>query len=86
VIPPPPAPDPEWLTARKSAAELVADFIAGLSAKQREVFVLADVEGFSGPEIATMLAIPVTAVHARLRAARLKFERLAQGRTEEGTP
>jgi RNA polymerase sigma-70 factor (ECF subfamily) len=39
------------------------------------VFVLADVEGMTGPEIADALGIAVNTVYSRLRLARRDFER-----------
>jgi RNA polymerase sigma-70 factor, ECF subfamily len=42
---------------------------------RRTVFVLHDLEGHTGPEIANLLDIPVTTVHTRLRAARLEIRR-----------
>ena len=42
-----------------------------------EVFVLHDVEGFSSPEIAQALAIPIGTVASRLRRARERFRQVA---------
>jgi RNA polymerase sigma-70 factor (ECF subfamily) len=44
--------------------------IAGLPARAREVFVLHDVEGFTGPEIAEMLGVAEGTVRAHLHRAR----------------
>jgi RNA polymerase sigma-70 factor (ECF subfamily) len=50
-----------------------------LDADKREVFVLAEVEQMSAPEIAEVLGIPVNTVYSRLRAARQAFNfRLAR--------
>src|ERR1041384_5230388 len=45
-----------------------------LSDEQREGFVLARVDQMSAPEIAEVVAIPLTTVYSRLRAARFAFE------------
>ena len=41
--------------------------------EQRSVFVLFELEGFSGPEIAETLALPAGTVASRLRKAREMF-------------
>lgn len=51
----------------------------GLSDEQRAVFVLADIEELSAPEIASALDVKLNTVYSRLRSARkLMAERLAQ--------
>jgi RNA polymerase sigma-70 factor (ECF subfamily) len=55
---------------------------------KREVFVLADLEQMSAPEIAEALEIPLNTVYSRLRTARRAFEdalarRRAQGKRME---
>jgi RNA polymerase sigma-70 factor (ECF subfamily) len=47
--------------------------LAGLDDDKREVFVLAQVEQMSAPEIAEILGLPVNTVYSRVRAARLAF-------------
>ncbi len=63
--------------------------LASLSDDKREVFVLAQVEQKSAPEIARILQIPVNTVYSRLRVARQAFaaevERL-QTRTKRSAP
>lgn len=49
------------------------DFLAALDADKRAVFVLAEIEGMTGREIADSLDINVNTAHARLRAARAEF-------------
>jgi RNA polymerase sigma-70 factor, ECF subfamily len=51
------------------------ELLATLSDPQREVFVMAEVEGFSAPEIAEGLGIHLNTVYSRLRLARQRFER-----------
>lgn len=59
--------------ARGEAVEILHRFLGGLDADKCAVFVLAEVEGRSGPEISRMLAVNVNTVYARLRAARRGF-------------
>jgi RNA polymerase sigma-70 factor, ECF subfamily len=53
---------------------LVDRFLAGLDADKREVFMLAELEGMRGPEIAEAVGVPVDTVYSRLREARRRFE------------
>jgi RNA polymerase sigma-70 factor, ECF subfamily len=45
-----------------------------LSPERREVYVLAELEGLTGPEIADALALPLNTVYSRLRRARSDLE------------
>lgn len=58
---------------RALARRLLAEFLDGLDDKRRAVFVLAELEGLTGREIAAALDINVNTAHARLRAARQAF-------------
>jgi RNA polymerase sigma-70 factor, ECF subfamily len=68
-------PRPDQELERLEAGSLVEDFLAGLSADQREVFVLAELEGLTAPEIAAALEVNLNTVYSRLRLARRAFER-----------
>jgi RNA polymerase sigma-70 factor, ECF subfamily len=68
-------PAPEVAFGRFSAAEDVKRFLDDLDDDKREVFVLAEIEGMTAPEIAEAIGANVNTVYARLRAARLRFER-----------
>lgn len=59
----------------KHAGERVHATIAMLSPKQREVFVLFELEELDGAEIAAILDIPVNTVWSRLRLARAAFKK-----------
>jgi RNA polymerase sigma-70 factor, ECF subfamily len=69
------APSPEDETARTEAAEFVRQFLEDLELDQRMVFMLADGEGMTAPEIAQALRVKLPTVYSRLRLARQKFER-----------
>lgn len=63
----------------RSRVKLLDALLDTLNGDQREVFVMAEVEGFSAPEIAEVLGINLNTVYSRLRLARKHFERaLAQ--------
>lgn len=57
------------------AADFVAKFLDRLDPDKRMVFVLADLEGMTAPEIAEALEVKLNTVYSRLRAARAEFER-----------
>jgi RNA polymerase sigma-70 factor (ECF subfamily) len=72
-------PPPEGETAARSAelgeaAELVRNFLAELDEDHRLVFVLSELEGLSGTEIAEALATNRNTVYTRLRKVRARFE------------
>jgi DNA-directed RNA polymerase specialized sigma24 family protein len=55
----------------RALLRLIKAALAGLPAMYQEVFVLADVEGLSGPELAQRLGLSLPAVRSRLHRARL---------------
>jgi RNA polymerase sigma-70 factor, ECF subfamily len=67
-------PGPDHAAARAEAARLVHDILDRLGDDKREVFVLAELEQMTAPEIAEAIGIPVNTVYSRLRAARAEFE------------
>ncbi len=84
------APDEELARAQQIA--LVERCLASLDDEHREVFVLAEIEGCSAPEIVEMLGLKLNTVYSRLRNARVKFqralgrERARAERTGDGQP
>lgn len=67
------------------AAQLVEHFLDGLKPTHREIFVLSEIEGLSGPEIARALELNLNTVYARIRKTRALFDRVVQRhRGEEG--
>jgi len=65
---------PDELVALRRARRLLDVALDSLSAEQRAVFVLVEMEELTGPEVAEALAIPAGTVASRLRAARLAFD------------
>lgn len=59
---------------RTAAARLINQLLEQLDEAKREVFVLADLEQMTAPEIATLLELPLNTVYSRLRRARSDFE------------
>jgi RNA polymerase sigma factor (sigma-70 family) len=55
-------------------ARLLTEFLDELDEDKRTVFVLAELEGLSGPEIAEALGIKVATAQSRLRLAREAFD------------
>ncbi len=67
-------PSPEDLLAWKQAREQLDLVLDGMATEQRSVFVLAELEGMTVPEIAQMLDIPGGTAASRLRRAREEFQ------------
>jgi len=67
---------PDELMERKRHGDAIRAVVASLPDKQREVFVLYELEQLSGEEVATMLEIPAGTVWTRLHHARKRFKEL----------
>lgn len=57
------------------ARRFLEQFLATLKEDRRAVFVLSELHGLTGPEIAARLQIPLDTAYTRLRAARRELER-----------
>jgi RNA polymerase sigma-70 factor (ECF subfamily) len=68
------ATSPQDAAVRSEGVKLLHEALAALPDDQREVFVLAELEQMSSPEIANALEVNVNTVYSRLRAARQEFE------------
>lgn len=66
--------DPEQRCSAVEGQALLHALLDELEPDKREVFVLAELEEMSGPEIAAALELNLNTMHARLRAARRDFE------------
>ncbi len=85
---PAPAPEPpfdEQLAAR-DRLDVLARVVAELEPERREVFVLAEIEGMSAPEIADALQCKLNTVYSRLRRARATVARVMAELEDERTP
>jgi RNA polymerase sigma-70 factor (ECF subfamily) len=75
---------PDAAAERTEAARTVNRLLDGLDEDQREVFVLAELEQLTAPEIAEALEVKLNTVYSRLRLARAAFaEAAARHRLEE---
>ncbi|HEX4622057.1 MAG TPA: sigma-70 family RNA polymerase sigma factor [Myxococcaceae bacterium] len=82
-------PSPEGASVRAQAQEQVAQILARMRPKQREVFALFELEALSGEEIADRVGCPVNTVWTRLHHARKAFVRIGRKRgfiDEEALP
>jgi RNA polymerase sigma-70 factor (ECF subfamily) len=68
-----PEPTPLDVAEHQDQVKLLRDLLDKLDAAKREVFVLAELEELTAPEIAELLSIPLNTVYSRLRAARQAF-------------
>ncbi len=69
---------PHESAARAEAVRALSTLLDALDDDKREVFVLAEVEQMSVPEIAQAIDVNVNTAYARLRAARKEFEEAVQ--------
>jgi RNA polymerase sigma-70 factor, ECF subfamily len=71
--------DPHAKLLQQEAVAMMHGFLAQLDEKLAEVFVLAEIEQLSVPEIAAALRVKLNTAYSRLRLARRRFEKwLAQ--------
>lgn len=75
---------PSEALERKEVRQKLADALASLDRKYREVFVLRDVEQLNIRETADALGISVASVKTRLLRARLMLRDLLAGGWEQG--
>lgn len=77
--------DPDDASLRRlEARERLERGFEGLSAEDREVLILRDLEGLSGEEAAAVLGIGLAAEKSRLHRARLRFTANLRRSTDEG--
>lgn len=63
----------------KEQGELLEELLSNLNPDQRAAFVLFEIEGYSGEEIARLQGVPLNTVWARIHKARKKLQaRIAQ--------
>jgi RNA polymerase sigma-70 factor, ECF subfamily len=67
-------PTPQDLTELAERQRLLLRILSELDQIKREVFVLAEIEGFTMPEIAEALELPLNTAYSRLRLARQAFQ------------
>jgi RNA polymerase sigma-70 factor (ECF subfamily) len=67
-------PSPARCSEVQESVRLLHAILAELDAKKRAVFVLAELEELSAPEIARVLGTNLNTVYSRLRAAKEQFD------------
>ncbi|PCC68565.1 RNA polymerase sigma factor [Nannocystis exedens] len=78
-----PGLDPESWTSRQEALADLQSFLRELDPDRWAVFVLSELEGLRGTEIAAELGVNLSTVYARLRVAKDSFERTMARRRGE---
>lgn len=71
---------PDEVAVQRDALAFALRILEALEPEQREVFVLAEFEQMTAPEIATATGAPINTVYSRLRLARGRFNELLQER------
>ncbi|MBU0552820.1 RNA polymerase sigma factor [Myxococcota bacterium] len=66
-------PLPDALTASRQARELVDRGLKALDMDKRVVFIMSEMDGHTGPEIAEALGVPLNTIYSRIRLARERF-------------
>lgn len=74
------SPDPAEAMERGEQARMLRELLAEISEKRRTAFLLFEVEGYSGEEIAALLEIPVATVWTRVHHARKELKALIEAR------
>ena len=70
----PQPPSPQELAEQSDQVKLLWRLLSKLDAPKREVFVLAELDELTVPEIAAALGIPLNTAYSRLRTARQELE------------
>jgi len=79
-------PSPETLLAQKQTRQQLDRGLLSLSLDQRAIFVLFEIEGYSLPEIAGTLGIPLGTATSRLHRARAHFAKWVQDNHPKDQP
>jgi len=66
--------DPSELASRAQAGRILHDLLDELAEEKAVVFVMAELEGMTVPEIAELVNANINTVYSRLRAARREFD------------
>jgi RNA polymerase sigma-70 factor (ECF subfamily) len=80
------APGPAAKYEEAESRRLLQALVAGMSEKLRTAFVLFEIEGYSGEEIARIQDIPLGTVWTRLHLGRKEFWKLLRKQREQEGP
>lgn len=78
--------DPSQILERRQSQQIVEELLGRMTSKRRSIFILFEIEGYSGEEIAHREGIPVNTVWTRLYHARRDFVALLEARQREPPP
>lgn len=67
--------DPVRTMEMRQSLRILYEILSELDESKRTVFVLAELERMTAPEIAELLQLNLNTTYARMRAARLRFEK-----------
>jgi RNA polymerase sigma-70 factor, ECF subfamily len=81
-----PAPGPQEKAASAEMLSMLDRALDALDDDRRAIFVLAELEQMSAPEIAEALGVKLNTVYSRLRLARQDFERALAGLHQKEGP
>lgn len=70
--------EPHHAAVQHEAQDLVLAALQRVEVSRRAVFVMACIDGYTAPEIAEALSIPVNTAYSRLRLAREEFTKAAR--------
>lgn len=74
---------PDELVVQRDALDYALKLLDALPGEQRDVFVLAELEQLTAPEIAEATSAPLNTVYSRLRLARARFNELVAAQENE---
>jgi RNA polymerase sigma-70 factor (ECF subfamily) len=77
-------PSPLELAVMSDEIQLLWRLLGALDARKREVFIMAELEEMTMPDIAEAIGIPLNTAYSRLRAARQEFHDAFTRHSEEG--
>jgi RNA polymerase sigma-70 factor (ECF subfamily) len=81
----PQPPSPQQLAEQSDQVKLLWQLLVRLDPPKQEVFVMAELDEMTVPEIASAINVPVNTVYSRLRTARQELEdALARYRAQTG--
>ena len=81
-----PLPSPDELADQKRAREMLDRLLQRIDLDTRAVFVLFEIEGFTVPEIADLLKVPLGTAASRLRRSREQFRALVEACSRPAVP
>ena len=78
--------DPFAERGRRDRLALFEAALERMDLSQRAAFILFEIEGMTGPEVAEALDVPIGTAYSRLRAARLTFQEAVAPASDELPP